>query len=55
MLPTSAWAQPRAARRAHPALDRLSAAARGEQALVSHRGHGEQRFMRDYVYPFMRT
>jgi 2-polyprenyl-6-methoxyphenol hydroxylase-like FAD-dependent oxidoreductase len=53
MLPTLGLGANLALRDAAHLLDRLSAAARGEQALVPAIGAYEQD-MRDYVYPFMR-
>ena len=53
MLPTLGLGSNLALRDAAHLLDRLSAAARGEAALVSAIGAYEQG-MRDYVYPFMR-
>ena len=53
MLPTLGLGANLALRDAAHLLDRLGAAARGEQALVPAIGAYEQG-MRDYVYPFMR-
>jgi 2-polyprenyl-6-methoxyphenol hydroxylase-like FAD-dependent oxidoreductase len=53
MLPTLGLGANLALRDAAHLLDRLCAAARGEQALVPAIGAYEQD-MRDYVYPFMR-
>ena len=53
MLPTLGLGANLALRDAAHLLGRLSAAARGEEALVPAIGAYEQE-MRDYVYPFMR-